>query len=46
MVTYKRHICFHYYKVVLEEDRNGEWVNVGDFNIADWPDPPKFSPQT
>lgn len=36
MVTYKRHICFHYYKVVLEEDRNGEWVNVGDFNIADW----------
>ena len=36
MDTYKRHICFHYYRVVLEEERDGQWEILNDFNMADW----------
>lgn len=36
MDTYKRHICFHYYRVVLEEEKQNVWEILNDFNIADW----------
>lgn len=36
MERYKRHICFHYYRVVLEEKEGGDWTIIEDFNVADW----------